>query len=299
MRLVTRVPGMLTLHDIYHDGRILLGRDTPREGMIYVPETGHEHDLSWFVFSTLSDCSADGSMALFTETGEGGGTSYAVYLRTTDGSPAVRLGDGSAMSLSPDGNWAAAARLGDQQPITLLPTGAGTPRDLPQDGSTHLAALWLHDGKRIVFTGNEPNRGVRLYVVSASDGKPRAISPEGVSWNSFAVSFDDRHVAGVGSDRKAYLYPIEGGEAKLIPQTRPGENIISFSQDGGSLFLYNYRELPAQVWRVDIASGKRTPFKQLFPADAAGINHIAPVLMSRDGKKFIYGYARFLSDVYL
>ena len=61
--------------------------------------------------------------ALFTETGEGGGATYAVYLRKTDGSPAVRLGDGLAFGLSPDAKTAASARVGDLQPIILLPTG--------------------------------------------------------------------------------------------------------------------------------------------------------------------------------
>ena len=35
-----------------------------------------------------------------------GGLSYAVYVRKTDGSPAVLLGEGGAVSLSPDGKWA-------------------------------------------------------------------------------------------------------------------------------------------------------------------------------------------------
>src|SRR6266481_5786986 len=79
-RLVTRVPGMLTLHDIWRDGRVLLGRDTPREGIISTSSgSDRERDLSWFDFSTLADFSADGQTVLFTETGEGGGTTYGVY----------------------------------------------------------------------------------------------------------------------------------------------------------------------------------------------------------------------------
>ena len=36
------------------------------------------------------------------------GLTYAVYIRKTDGSPAVLLGEGGAVSLSPDGKWAIA-----------------------------------------------------------------------------------------------------------------------------------------------------------------------------------------------
>ena len=47
---------------------------------------------------------------LFREEGEAGGPSYAVYLRTTDGAPAVRLGEGASMALSPDEKWALCTR---------------------------------------------------------------------------------------------------------------------------------------------------------------------------------------------
>ena len=298
-RLVARVPGELTIHDIYKDGRMLLGRDTPREGMIYVPEKGRERDLSWFDFSTLADFSLDGTEALFTETGEGGGATYAVYLRKTDGSPAVRLGDGLAFGLSPDGKTAASSRVGDLQPITLLPTGAGTPRDLPADGISHLAGNFTRDGKHFVFTGNEPKHGVRFYLQDISGGKPRPVSPEGVFWGSFAISPDGRFVAGIGPDDRAYLYPTDGGEPKLIPGIPEGYRVAAFTEDGGSVYTYSYREVPTEIYRVEVATGNKTPWKQIVPSDPAGVDHIAPVLVSKDGRNFLYGYGRFLSDVYL
>jgi hypothetical protein len=131
---------MLTLHDIWKDGRVLLGRDTPREGIISAASNAErERDLSWIDFSTLADFSPDGDKALFTETGEGGGTTYGVYLRKTDGSAAIRLGDGYALALSPDGNWVASAPLTPLSPIVLLPTGAGFVH-LPPDGMDHVSA---------------------------------------------------------------------------------------------------------------------------------------------------------------
>ena len=298
-RLVARVPGELTIHDIYRDGRLLLGRDTPREGMIYVPEKGNERDLSWFDFSTLADFSLDGREALFTETGEGGGASYAVYLRKTDGSPAVRLGDGLAFGLSPDAKWALSSHVGEMQPLILLPTGAGAPRELPADGLTHLAGYWLRDGKRFVFSGVEPKHGVRFYLQDVSGGKPRAISPEGVFWGVFAPSPDNKAVAGIGPDGKAYVYPIEGGEPKLIPGIPDGYRISGYTEDSASVYAYSYREIPAELYRVDLATGKKTPVKQLLPSDPAGVDHIAPLMVSQDGKNILYGYGRFLSDIYL
>ena len=74
---------------------------------------------------------------------------------------------------------------------------------------------------------------------------------------------------------------------------------MSWEPRGKAIYLYNYHDMPAQIERLDLATGKRSPFKQLLPSDPAGIDHLAPILMSRDGKKFVYGYGRFLSDIYL
>jgi hypothetical protein len=130
-------------------------------------------------------------------------------------------------------------------------------------------------------------------------GKPRPISPEGMSSAFFATSPDGKYVAAEGPDHKGYLYPTEAGEPRPLPGYIDGEWFVAWSPDGRSLFVYNYRQLPAQVQRLDISTGKRTPWKQVVPSDAAGIDHLAPILISRDGKSCIYGYGRFLSDIYL
>ena len=104
-RLVTRVPGALTLHDVSHDGRVLLAEEHSRQGIVGLsPGESQERDLSWHDWSRPVDLTPDGTTLLFDETGEGGGAGYAVYVRKTDDAPAVRLGDGHALALSPDGS---------------------------------------------------------------------------------------------------------------------------------------------------------------------------------------------------
>jgi len=64
------------------------------------PGAAKERDLSWFDWSLMGDMSADGRTVLFSESGEGGGQGYSTFLRATDGSPAVRLGEGSGATLA-------------------------------------------------------------------------------------------------------------------------------------------------------------------------------------------------------
>ena len=103
------------LLDIAKDGRVLLVRASwRRELMGMMAGDAKQRDLSWLDYTYPADLSADGKTLLFDEEGGGGslaysksgGLTYAVYLRKTDGSPAVLLGEGSAVALSPDGKWA-------------------------------------------------------------------------------------------------------------------------------------------------------------------------------------------------
>jgi hypothetical protein len=140
---------------------------------------------------------------------------------------------------------------------------------------------------------------VRLYVYELASGKSQAVTPEGVDGNAFFVSPDSQWIAGIGPDRKGYLYPVGGGEPRVIPGLNPGEQPITWSSDGRSLYIYQPGELPASVNRLDIQSGRRTLWKQLLPSDPAGVETIGPVLMTPDAQTCIFGYHRMLADLYL
>ena len=59
------------------------------------------------------------------------------------------------------------------------------------------------------------------------------------------------------------------------------------------------RQLPAQVFRVNLESGRREMWKELMPADRAGVASIFTVLPAADGRAYVYSYSRTLSQVYL
>ena len=299
VRLLARVPGELTILDIGKEGNVLLTRGNDRAGIIgLAPGDAKEKDLSWLDWSVPGSLSADGKQILFQEAGEGGGPKYAVYLRNTDGSPAIRLGEGSGMGLSPDGKWALSRFNVSPSPLVLYPTGVGEMQRLKDDGLNHITGAFLPDGKRFVFSGTEPGHGIRFYWESLDEGKAHAFSPEGVG-SGLALSWDGRFVAGRGPDQKTYLYPVEGGDPKPVPGLEPGEFSTAWSADGRSIFVLGHGQVPAQVYRVDIATGQRTFWKSVEPADSAGIDTIGRVVMSADNKAYVYNYVRTLSDLYL
>jgi Tol biopolymer transport system component len=293
---------------VWHDGRVLLARAGRRREMmaLYQGET-KERDLSWLDYSYPADLSTDGKTVLFDEEGVGGGVqygneqelTYAVYIRNTDGTPAIRLGEGAADALSPDQKWVIAQTPRSPEQLRLLPTGAGETKPLTNDSINHQWARWFPDGKRFVFSGNEPEHGVRLYVQGVSGGKPQAISPEGVDAASFAVSPNGEMVAGIGPDQKGYLYLPAGGEPKPIAGLEAGELPISWSSDGHSLYIHRTGEVPAKVYLLELATGKKTVWKQIVPLDPTGVSTIGPILVTPDGKTYTYGFHRTLGDLYL
>jgi serine/threonine protein kinase/DNA-binding beta-propeller fold protein YncE len=307
-RMVLRLPGALMLFDIWKDGRVLLMRASWRRELVgLISGETRQRDLSWLDYTYPADLSADGKTLLFDEEGGGGalsysksnGLTYAVYIRKTDGSPAVLLGEGGAIALSPDEKSVVAQTQDSPSQFHLLTTGAGEARELTKDNVNHNWAHWFPDGKRILFTANEPNKGVKFYVLDTATGKSQPISPEGVNGTAFVVSPDSQWVAGIGPDQKGYLYPIAGGEPRLIPGLNPGEQPITFNTDTTALYIYQPGELPAQVYHLDIKTGQRTLWKQLMPSDPAGVETIGPIIMTPDAKTCVFGYHRMLADLYL
>jgi eukaryotic-like serine/threonine-protein kinase len=299
-RLLAQAPGDLLLHDVYRDGRVLLARDNSRRGLIGLRAGENaERDLSWFDWSYPADLSSDGSVLLFREEGAGGGLSYSAYVRSTDGSPAILLGEGRSFALSPDKQWALSTSVTAPTQLVLLPIKAGEPKQFPPSNVNHVDGRWLHDGQSFIFSGNEPGHGARLYLHKSDAAALAPISPEGANALAYSISPDDRFVAAVGPDQKGYLYSLDGSEPHPIPGFHAGELPISWSSDGRFIYVYGTSEMPAVVVKIDVMTGQRSEWKRLRPADPAGVEFIGPILLTPDAQTYVYGYRRQLTDLYL
>ena len=163
-RVVTSVTGSLTLQDISRDGRVLMVDEQRRLGLAAFPPGGQkERDLSWLDWSRPAGLSADGRFVLIYESGAGGGAGYSAYLRGTDGSPAVRLGEGQSLALSPDGKWALTLLDKLTNPhLILYPTGAGQPRPLALGDLQHRGGRFFPDSRRLLVAAAPKGRGPAL-----------------------------------------------------------------------------------------------------------------------------------------
>jgi len=297
-RLVWREGGPVSLHDISRDGTVLLSRQyQTREMAGLAPGAVAERDLSWFDWSYPMTLSSDGQTLLFDEEGEGGGTVYSVYLRKTDGSPAVRLGEGSALALAPDGKT---ALVGTSNGLLMIQIGAGQPRPLPTGNLTIQAAVFFGDGQRLLIAANEPGHGSRLFTMGLTGEPPRPFTPEGVGFTlgSSPLSPDGKLAAAFDAERRIALFAVDGGEPRMVPATTTDEQVVGWTADGRGLYV-RQNELPTRVEIVDLANGRRTPWRTLAPADPAGVFPISPILISADGRSYVYSYKRLTEDLYV
>jgi len=300
-RQILSAPGGLTLQDVARDGRALITFDNERLAM----ETSHNgdrkdaKDLSWYDWTIPTAVSRNGQWVLFEEASEPTGPNYTTAIRKLDGSAPIRLGDGSPGDLSPDGKWAVSIFTGTPEHITLLPIGTGEPQNISPAGVDHLqngSARFMPDGKRILFGGESAGR-LRSYILDINGGNLRPVTPEGVV--AKVVSPDGKYVAGWDPDLGIKLYSITGGEARSIPGLDPGFAPAQWSADGSALYVYRNGEMPLQVYRVNLGTGKQQMVREITPADSTGVVSVGPIAMSLDASRYVYSYYHNLSVLYI
>src|SRR5208282_2142807 len=142
---------------------------------------------------------------------------YTSYLRPTDGSPAIRLGEGGAAALSGDGKYALSRLLGSPSKLFLLPV-QGAPKQLNIGAidpySYH--SLFVPHSHKIVFDGREPGHGTRLYLLDPeSDALPKAVTPEGTR-AAAAITSDGNFLVARNQKNEYYFYPIAGGAPRPV-----------------------------------------------------------------------------------
>jgi Tol biopolymer transport system component len=304
-RTVLSAPGALKLNDVSRDGqRVLLTRGTRRGNILGLGATGaSERDLSWFDYSTVADLSPDGRTLLFYEWGEGVAAKSTIFIRRTDGSDAVQLGEGRPLALSPDGRWVAAVQDQSRQ-LVLLPAGTGDVKRMPRGSILEYLdwAAWSPDGRRVFFAGREAADVGRTYVQDVDGGPPRPVTPEG--FVGILRSPDGRTIAAVDRYGEYYLCAIDqSDEPRPLDGYRDGDVPLQWSGDGRFLFIREAGNLTLRLHTLDLSTGRRQFWKELVPPDPAALIDIGSdpgqVRLTPDGKSYAYTYWTFDGELYL
>jgi Tol biopolymer transport system component len=290
----------LHLFDIGKDGQVLLTNEASRLES-YGRHAGQDKDidLSWFDWTIGRAVSNDGQWAVLEEDGEGGGSQYSIFLRKTDGSPAIRLGSGMGTDISPDGKWVASTSVKQPSPTVLLPTGAGQPVTLADGQLFHSAQRlrFLPDGKGVIMVAAEPGKAPRTYVQMLDGTAPKAVGPE--QFRGSEVSPDGKSVLG-RKDRTSWIIPLSGSEpGRSLPSVRSDEVASGWTADDNSIYVTDLSSIPGKVYAMDIKTGERKLLHEYAPADPSGVPGISGAVVTPDGKFYMYDVPRTLSYLYV
>jgi eukaryotic-like serine/threonine-protein kinase len=306
-RQVLTVPGGVVLNDIAKDGKVLVTHASERT-IIMVSTPGHpeEQNLAWLDNTEFFRFSADGTQILMGDESSASGTHHASFLRNVDGSSAIRVGEGDGIALSPDGEWVLSHIPPDK--LVLLPTGAGEIRQLsPATARTEpsgehasstsiradLPADWLPDGKHVAYVGDDG----RTHLLDL-EGKDVALTPTGTS--GYLPTADGKFVLVRTTNGNFELYPVGGGDPARFPYLQAADRPVRFSSDGKDIFVRNsVKGVPGlNLYRVNLANGKRSLLWHLQLPNSGLSNEIALVDVTPDGTGYAYGYRQKSAVLY-
>ena len=298
--VLARAPGTLSLLDVSRDGRALVSRDMATTGIVAMaPGADREADLTWLDWSLFGDFSRDGRTIVFSETGEGGGAGYSAYIRGTDGSPAIRLGQGSAIALSEDGKSVLALiRSANESRMVIYPTGAGETRPIKTPGLNPVGGRFLPDG-RILLMAAEPGKRRRWRVLDPRTGAIKPLPYEGYrfAW----VAPDGQRFGSLDAEGRSVICTVDGEDPRAIPGFEPADTFAGWSSDGASVYVRrgSPTTIPARIDRVSLSTGRAEPFREIYPPDVTGVTTLHAFEVAQDGRSYAYGYTRMLSTLFV
>jgi len=283
------------VHDVGLDGRVLLHHGFERWDVRARVPGEPERETSAFANSGVVGLTADGLEALLWYHGDG--PPGAALLQPTRGGAPLRLGEAQAHGLSADGRFA----LLETSPgrIALTPTGPGEARVLPLPPHERLTAAWRVDEHAVGFDAAVPGHPARSYLAAFPSGQVTPVTPEGAQ--VIPGTLDDGSLLARSGDATLQAWSPTGAPGRVLPWRLPDDpftDAVRVGGDGRSLYVRE-GSVPARVFRIDLASGARTPWARLLPPSATGVGHVWSLLVTPDGEGYAYTHGFFLEDLFL
>ncbi|MGN6591290.1 MAG: protein kinase domain-containing protein [Terriglobales bacterium] len=298
VRPLMTAPNLMRVQDVAADGQVLLlCQSTRLSGYVAAAGDSPPRDITVLDWTYGLMLSADGEDILLGD--QDAGLLYSTFLRKADGSPPVRLGDGTPVALSPDKKWAVSVVPSTQQ-LWLLPTGAGGSRQLTHGPITYLPSdgVWLPDGRAVLVTGTANGHKKRVYQVNLQ-GEAKPLLPEGTLGHVLTPDGGSLLACPEGSTRFA-AYPLDGGSPRMLPWLPAGYTPLSFSTDGRSLYASRTQHsMRDEVYRLSVSGS--TPQRLVSTAEMgeAGVVLRRVTSISADGSRYTIFVAQDLSALYV
>ena len=292
----------LTLQDVSPQGAWLVTQDV-QPYFVYVKLAGaaREQEMGWLDYSVAPIISRDAKLVAFNDESAAAGANYGAMIRKTDGSPAVRLGEGMPTLISADGQTVFAATPTSPSRLYAFPVGPGQPRRLDAGNLPYQAFRimgMLPGGDRYVGCGYRAHELPACYLMSADGKQITQITQLG--WNSEGAPLSpDGNWMLAGNDTSARLFSTAGQASRPAKGLRIGDHVLRWSPDGRELWIVRLEGLTFRVDRVDPATGNRSPLTTITPSDPSGVLDVVDLTLADDPRSYAYMQARYSSSLFV
>lgn len=223
---------------------------------------------------------------------------YLVVYRKLDGCAPTALGEGSSPKFSPDGMIAAATVLSSPPKLALHPIGTGESRRLTLGDIVNLTGVaWFPDGKQVLLEGSTEGQPLRSYEMDLEGGKPQPLGP--ADFKGVTVSGDGKKIAGRNGAGEAVVFDRETQNVRAISGIAPQDQLQKWTKDGTALLVNASTPREAHIYRVEVATGKKTLVQNLEPSEKAGSMMNLRMYYAEDSKTYAYNERRVLSTLYV
>jgi Tol biopolymer transport system component len=311
-RVLLRHAGRLEIQDVDAHGRVLAALHSYQRQTFGRPRgESKDVDLGWLDAQATTSLTADGSTALVVPLAEWSRVDGNLFVRSLAGGPAQTVGLGERQStISQDGKWVLTCSVDPEMTLVLIPTGPGVPRriPLPDFAGSDFRTDLLPDGKSAIVWARRRGDPFAMWRLDLETSALEKLTPSGASPFAYQsiLSPDGRWVAYVDPSKPSKdgenvigISRTDGGESRTALTLRAGQAVSGWGSDSASLFVWDRNAVPAEVDRVDLATGQRTRILTVMPPDPVGVQGIQVLLITPDTGAYAYNVTRKLSELYV
>jgi len=111
------------------------------------------------------------------------------------------------------------------------------------------------------------------------------------------LSPDGERVAAVDAEGELRIHTVDGGAPATVAGAQRGEAPIAWDSSGRALFVWD-RSLPGELFRLDLATGRREARLRIAPLDPAGVIY-GQLVTTPDARYYMIRFRRMLSTLML
>ncbi|OGF09200.1 MAG: hypothetical protein A2W00_12435 [Candidatus Eisenbacteria bacterium RBG_16_71_46] len=149
-------------------------------------------------------------------------------------------------------------KVGQASELFVMDVDGAAVRQLTSDGSIALSPAWSPEGSLILFTSFRAGGGPKIYVISATGGKPFLVSGRPGNNTSPVYSPDGREIAcTLSADGNPEIYRLDarGGSPRRLTNNRAIDTSPSWSPTGQEIAFTSDRTGSPQVYLMDRDGG--------------------------------------------